>query len=90
VAPTLLRGLFGCANPPSDYASGNDLFGEKQWEWLIAADYTNYALVEPEQVTVVLSRGYEVRDVTYRLIGHPILHHEHLRAALREMSRFYR
>ena len=90
VAPTLVGRLFGCANPPTDYASGDDLFGEKQWEWLIAADYTNYALVEPKQVTVVFSRGYEIRDETYRLVGHPTLPYEHLRAALREMSRFYR
>lgn len=90
MAPTLLSRLFGCANPPSDYASGGDLFAERQWEWLIAADYTNYALVEPGQVTVVLSRGYEIRDGNYHLVSHPTLPHEHLRAALREMSRFYR
>ena len=90
VAPTLLARLFGCANPASDYASGDDLFGDKQWEWVIAADYTNWALVEPGQVTVVLSRGYEIRDENYRLILHPTFPQERLRAALREMSRFYR
>ena len=26
VAPTLVGGLFGCGNPPSDYASGHDLY----------------------------------------------------------------
>jgi membrane-anchored protein YejM (alkaline phosphatase superfamily) len=90
VAPTLLTRLFGCANPASDYASGDDLFGDKQWEWVISADYTNWALVEPGQVTVVLSRGYEIRDENYRLIPHPTFPQERLRAALREMSRFYR
>jgi hypothetical protein len=90
VAPTLLTGLFGCANPPTDYASGHDLFTDGQWDWLIATDYTDYALVEPEQVTVVLSGGYEIRDENYRLIPHPTLSQEKLRAALREMSRFYR
>ncbi len=90
VAPTLLTGLFGCANPPSEYASGQDLFTDRQWDWLIAADYTNYALVEPEQVTVVLSRGYEIRDRNYHLVRHPTIPQDSLRAALREMSRFYR
>ena len=90
MAPTLLTRLFGCENPPSDYASGHDLFADRQWEWLIAADYTNYALVEPEQVTVVFARGYEIRDESYHLVRHPAFPHERLRAAMLEMSRFYR
>jgi hypothetical protein len=90
VAPTLLPGLFGCVNPPAEYSSGQDLFADRQWDWLVATDYTNYALVEPDQVTVVLSRGYEIRDRNYHLVAHPKMSLEHLRAALREMSRFYR
>ncbi len=90
VAPTLLTGLFGCANPPTDYASGHGLFTGRQWDWLIATDYTDYAVVEPAQVTVVLAGGYEIRDENYRLVRHPTLPQESLRAALREMSRFYR
>ena len=90
VAPTLLTGLFGCANPPTDYASGHGLFTDRQWDWLIATDYTDYAVVEPAQVTVVLAGGYEIRDENYRLVRHPTLPQESLRAALREMSRFYR
>jgi membrane-anchored protein YejM (alkaline phosphatase superfamily) len=66
------------------------LVTDGQWDWLIAADYTNYALGEPEQVTVVLSRGYEIRDRNYHLVRHPTVPHDSLRAALREMSRFYR
>ena len=30
VAPTLLTGVFGCTNPPSDYASGHDLFADRR------------------------------------------------------------
>src|SRR4030095_6453389 len=30
VAPTLVAGLFGCANPSSDYASGRELFSDGQ------------------------------------------------------------
>jgi hypothetical protein len=90
VAPTLVAGLFGCTNPPSDYASGHDLFTDAQWAWLIATDYTDYALIEPDRVTVVLQDAYEIRDRNYRLIPHPTLPRDGLRAALREMSRFYR
>jgi hypothetical protein len=82
--------VFGCTNPPADYSSGESLFGGRQWEWLIAASYADYALIEPERVTIVYPAGYEIRDRDYRLIEHPTLPRDSLRAALREMSRFYR
>jgi len=90
VAPTLLTHLFGCTNPPADYASGHDLFSDTQWDWLIAASHNDYALVEPEQLTIVYPAGYEIRDRTYHLVRHPTLPRDTLRAALLEMSRFYR
>ncbi len=90
MSPTLVTGLFHCTSPPSDYASGYDLFTNPQWDWLIATDYTDYALIEPERVTVVLQDTYEVRDSSYRLLPHPTLSRDGLRAALREMSRFYK
>jgi uncharacterized protein len=91
VAPTLLAELFGCANPPSDFASGHDLFVGPEWSWLVASSYTGeFALIEPERVTVVSPAGYEIRDGSYRLIPDPKLPRDELRAALQEMSRFYR
>ena len=90
VVPTLLVHLFGCTNPPADYASGHDLFSDAQWDWLIAASYHDFALIEPERVTIVLPTGYEIRDGAYRLVRHPTLPRDSLRAALSEMSRFYR
>jgi len=90
VAPTLLTGLFGCANPPSDYASGQSLFSDSQWEWLIGASHLDFALIEPERVTIVRPNGYEIRDRDYRLVQHPQLPNASLRAAIQEMRRFYR
>jgi len=90
LAPTLLTGVFGCTNPPSDYASGQNLFADHQWDWLIAASYSNFALVEPDQVTIVSPTSYEIRDRNYRLIPNPTLPRDHLRAAMHEMRRFYR
>ncbi len=90
LAPTLLTGVFGCTNPPSDYASGQDLFTDRPWDWLIAASYNNFALVEPDQVTIVSPTSYEIRDRDYRLIPNPTLPRDHLRAAMHEMRRFYR
>jgi uncharacterized protein len=90
VAPTLVAGLFDCANPASDYASGRDLFSDGQWDWLIAASYSEFALIEPERVTIVYPASYEIRDRDYRLVAHPTLPRDGLRAAQKEMSRFYR
>ncbi len=90
VAPTLVGRLFGCANPAADYASGRDLFADGQWDWLIAASYSEFALIEPERVTIVYPASYEIRDRDYRLVAHPTLPREGLRAAQKEMSRFYR
>ena len=89
MAPTLLTGIFGCTNPPSDYASGQDLFDGRSWEWLIAASHRNFALVEPDRVTILSPSSYEIRDGNYRLIPNAALPRDHLRAAQQEMRRFY-
>jgi len=91
LAPTLVGGLFGCTNPPSDYSSGRDLFSNGQWDWLIAASYGSFAILEPEQVIVSYPSGYyEIRDGDYRLVSRPRLGREAHQAALHEMGRFYR
>jgi membrane-anchored protein YejM (alkaline phosphatase superfamily) len=90
VAPTLVTELFGCTNPASDYASGRTLFSDAQWEWLIAASHADFALIEPDRVTVVLPASYEIRDRNYRLASHPALPRDSLQAAQQEMRRFYR
>ena len=90
LAPTLAGELFGCANPPADYASGHSLFSDAQWDWLITLGFNTFALIEPDQVTIAYPSGNEVRDQHYRLIEHPRLSRDKLRAALQEMSRFYR
>jgi len=91
VAPTLVTRLFGCENPPSDYSSGRDLFDGAAWPWLVAASYGDFALIEPDRVTVVYRSSYfETRDREYRLIARPETRSDVLRAGLREMSRFYR
>ncbi len=91
VAPTVVRHLFGCSNPPSDYSSGHDLFSDAQWDWIIATSYDDFALVEPDRSTVIGRTGYyEIRDADYRLIPRPQVRADVLRAAMHEMSRFYR
>lgn len=90
LAPTLLSGVFGCTNPPSDYSSGHSLFSDAQWDWLIAVSHNDYALVEPDRVIIAYPRGTEIRDRSYRLIDDPKLSRDNLRSAMQEMSRFHR
>ena len=90
IAPTLLTELLGCANPPSDYASGSSLFSDAEWSWLVVASYREFAVVEPERVTVVFPSGYEVRGPDYRLARTQTPPRDALRAAMQEMGRFYR
>ena len=90
IAPTVLTELFGCANPPSDYASGSSLFSDSQWSWLVVASYREYAVVEPERVTVMFPAAYEVRGPDYRLAHSQAPPRDALRGAMLEMSRFYR
>jgi len=47
VAPTLLGGC-SAAESAADYASGQDLFSDRQWEWLIARA-TRTMRMEPER-----------------------------------------
>jgi membrane-anchored protein YejM (alkaline phosphatase superfamily) len=90
IAPTLLGELFGCTNPPADYSSGLGLFSDAQWDWLIVFSFSDFALLEPDQVTIAYPSGNEVRDQHYRLIQQPRFSRDKLRAAFQEMSRFYR
>jgi len=91
VVPTLMQDALGCSNDPSDYASGNNLFSGKDWDWILAGSYYNYAVLEPDQVTVTYPNGqYEVRDWDYRILGNPEVRGEVLMSVTRENSRFYR
>jgi membrane-anchored protein YejM (alkaline phosphatase superfamily) len=91
IAPTLLRRVLGCGNDYSDYASGRDLFDGPQWDWLIVGSYYNYAVLEPEQVTITFPNGmYEVRDSNYRLLEQPHFNAEVLEAVMHENVRFHK
>jgi hypothetical protein len=91
IPPTLLRRMLGCSNSFTDYSSGNDIFDGPQWDWLIAGSYYNYAVLEPDQVTVTFPNGtYEVRDGNYRLLDQPSFNADVLEAVMRENTRFHK
>jgi membrane-anchored protein YejM (alkaline phosphatase superfamily) len=90
VVPTLMEGLFSCSNPPSDYAVGQSLFDLESWDWMVAGSYFNYAVLEPDQVTVTFPNGlYEVRDWDYGLLRDPQFRGDVLEAVSEQNARFF-
>ena len=55
----------------------------------VTLSHNDFALLEPDQVTIVYPSGNEVRDENYRLVPNPRLSRDKLRAAMQEMSRFF-
>jgi membrane-anchored protein YejM (alkaline phosphatase superfamily) len=91
LVPTLLRDLLGCTNPPADYAIGRNLFEGIGWDWLLVGSYYNYAVLEPDQITITYPNGqFEVRDWDYRILAEPEIRGAVLQAVIRDNSRFYR
>jgi len=90
VVPTLMQDLLGCTNPAEDYSVGHNLFELREWDWLLAGSYYNYAVVEPDQVTVTFPSGlYEVRDLEYHLLPRPQFRGEVLEAVSEQNARFF-
>ena len=91
VLPTLMTEMLGCNNPVTDYASGVNLFEQRDWEWLLAGSYYNYAVLEPDQVTITYPGGsFEVRRWDYGIITKPEVRGAILEAVSAENTRFYR
>ena len=90
LVPTLMADFLACDNPAEDYSVGKNLFEQRSWEWMLAGSYFNYAVLEPDQVTVTFPNGlYEVRDWNYRLIDKPRLRGEVLEAVSEQNARFF-
>jgi len=90
IVPTLMEDLLGCTNPASDYSVGNNLFRLQEWDWLVAGSYYNYAVLEPDQITVTFPSGlYEVRDWDYRLSKTPRFRGDVLEAVSEQNARFF-
>jgi len=90
IVPTLMQDLLGCGNPASDYSIGSNLFDEQAWDWMLAGSYYNYAVLEPDQVTITFPNGlYEVRDWNYRLAPEPKFRGDVLEGVSEQNARFY-
>ena len=91
IVPTLMQELLGCTNPAGDYSVGKNLFEGRPWDWMVAGSYYNYAILEPDQITITFPNGlYEVRDWDYRLSGEPRFRGDVLEAVSKQNARFFR
>lgn len=91
IVPTLMQELLGCANPAGDYSIGSNLFEGREWDWMVAGSYYNYAVLEPDQITVTFPNGlYEVRDWDYRLSESPRFRGDVLEAVSEQNARYFR
>lgn len=91
IVPTLMTDFLGCGNAPSDYSVGGNLYDGESWDFIVAGSYYNYAVLEPDQVTITFPNGlFEVRDWDYHLLSQPEFRGEVLEAVSEQNARFYR
>ena len=90
IVPTLLQDLLGCRNPATDYSVGRNLFDLESWDWMIAGSYFNYAVLEPDKITITFPNGgVEVRDWNYKLLDKPEFDGDTLGAVAEQNTRFH-
>jgi len=91
IPATLLQEVFSCSNPGSDFSSGENLFAEQPWSWIIAGSYTSHAIIEPNQLVVSYPGGaIELLNAEYRPDDTLSLNPELMQEAMTEMRRFFR
>ncbi|MBR3604337.1 MAG: sulfatase-like hydrolase/transferase [Elusimicrobiaceae bacterium] len=90
VVPTLLRQIFNCTNPISDYSSGWDLFDATPRPWTLILSYTNKAIREGDKISVLNNYGsIENYDENYVPSQTPVSA-KALSESLKEFSHFYK
>jgi membrane-anchored protein YejM (alkaline phosphatase superfamily) len=90
LVPTLLDELFGCTNDYADHSVGHHLLEPGRRDVLLLANYTDYAIVQPDRIFAVYPYGVEVLDTGYRPIPGAVLDQAVMRTALEQRSRFYK
>ena len=89
-APTLLKEVLGCTNSYSDYSTGNNLFQQKPWKYLIAGSYDSFAVLTPEKVIISYGSYFEVRDKNYNLSEIEGKDLKDMEDAISTMSEYYK
>jgi membrane-anchored protein YejM (alkaline phosphatase superfamily) len=90
LVPTLMEELLGCTNDHADYSVGHHLLEPGGREALLLANFTDYAVVQPDRIFAVYPYGVEVLDSSYRPIPGVKPDKTVMLEALRMRGRFYK
>ena len=90
IAPTVLQQYLGVVGEVNTYSTGVNLFKQRPpREWVIAANYNDYAIVSEDSILEVNEIGqYSLLDKTNRPLKDKEKNTAHLQGALEHMSRF--
>ncbi len=90
VVPTLLQEVYGCTNPPADYALGRSLFDPTPRPFTVLAGHTEKVIRSGDDITVLNKFGslnrYDNRLTPIQTPPDP----EILKEGLKAFSRFYK
>ena len=89
-APTLMREILDCSNNYSDYSTGNNLFDEKPWRYLIAGSYDSFSVLTDQKIIVSYGSYFEVRDQNYDLSEIEGSDYKDLEDAISDMSQYFK
>lgn len=57
IIPSLLRKVFNCSNPASDYSVGYGLFNQQKRAFILADSYINFGIITPKHITSIYPDG---------------------------------
>lgn len=90
-AVTLIQNYLHCANAPSDYSVGKNLFDTSPRDWILVGHPEQFAVIEKDRVThVKFDRSYEIYDRDYNYLPDAKLNAEVFKAALDQAREFYK
>lgn len=90
LAPTLMRKIFALQNDPQDYSNGRDLADRSPRDFVLASNWTSFAIIEPIRTTVVFPAGQmeTYRNEDYRLLDDEPVSASLATRVMQDMSRF--
>lgn len=90
VVPTLMHGLLGCTNAPSQYSNGRYLFDSAPRAYLMASSWDTMSVIEPDRTTVSLPAGeVDILDERYRPVSGAVIRPQIVQSAMEEAGRFF-
>jgi hypothetical protein len=90
VVPTIMSSYLGCSTPIDRYSVGRSLFDPEGRDVLLLSSYSEFAIVQPEEVTVVTNRGLARWAADYRYRLDTQVNADVVSTALEQRSRFYK